>query len=228
MHSPGCPEFHFKGGITTWFDSLFIQLHLSIAWVEYQSFTKPACQHFCLLKAFNSWHFIKTQMFGFFLNRLLLWYFSLVIKEKALRFFGIFYASVGPLLLNALWTATFISQLGTGGVNRKIQRKNCRNLGLKGTMQSPGPSFAYIGLFPTVYQGTSTLNSHSWNEEEASDVNRRRCDPSRRNRCLTVIQDSQWPGSHLITAGLLHPEMDRLSQPICSQSPLPSGEAQGC
>lgn len=52
---------------------------------------------------------------------------------------------------------------------------------IKRTVQSSGPSFAYIGLFSTVYQSPSTLNSHSWNEEEASDANRHGCEPSRRN-----------------------------------------------
>lgn len=97
MHYPRCPEFHFKGRIKTWFASLFIQLHSSIAWGEYQSFTKPMCQDSCLLKAFNIWHCIKHKCLGFFPNRLLLWYFSLVMKEKPLRFCGIFYVSVDPV-----------------------------------------------------------------------------------------------------------------------------------
>lgn len=120
------------------------------------------------------------------------------MKEKALRFCDTLYASVDPVWRNALWAASFMSQFGTGRINRKIERKNCRNLWLKGTMHSSGPSFAHIGLFPTVYQSTSTLNSHSWNEEEASDVNRRGWDPSRTNWWLTVIQGSRRPESHYL------------------------------
>ena len=86
-------------------------------------FTKSACQDSCLLEVFNICHYIKTHMTFIFQTDYSFILFWLVRKQKALRFSCIWYTSVKPVLLVALWAAACITQLGIVRVNRKTQRR---------------------------------------------------------------------------------------------------------